>query len=179
MWIEWRDKNFDTQIQLWKEHFEYWMDRHTPDKRIVVPYEHLIDEIQGPLVTQELNTFLGQGPGVTPIDNDSVPCVWGTVIHYKKGNDTPNSRQPLPKDIKFVGNYPIWPGSHRKGPRERPYTHQQYKKMIVMMGELAQKYDTEGGRVSASLQLYMHQIQAANHHAAESEMKLIEMPNKP
>lgn len=41
------------------------MDRHRPEDRIIVPYEHLVDEFQGPLVATELNEFLGQGPGVS------------------------------------------------------------------------------------------------------------------
>ena len=143
------------------------MDRYPKNKRIVVPYEHLIDPIQGPRVTQELNAFLGEGPGVNPIANASVPCVWGTVVHYQKGNKVPNTRYPLPKNMTFVGSYPIWPASHRKGSKERPYTKEQYDKMISSIEELKEKYHSEGGRVSASLEMYIHEIQASAKRALE------------
>lgn len=167
IWIHWRNNNFNNQLRYWKDHFEYWMDKYPQDKRIVVPYEHLVDPIQGPLVTQELNAFLGEGPGVDPIANASVPCVWGTVVHYQKGNKVPNTRYPLPKNMTFVGSYPIWPASHRKGSKERPYTKEQYDLMISTIEELRAKYNSEGGRVSASLEMYVHEIEVSAKKALE------------
>lgn len=157
-WIAWRDRNFDRQMEIWSNHLQYWMDRHRPEDRIIVPYEHLVDEFQGPLVATELNEFLGAGPGVTPIDNESVPCVWGTVVQYQKGNQTPNTRFALPKDVKFVGSYPIWPGSHRKGPKERPYTRVQLSSMVRILNQLKDKYQGESGRLIPVLELYIEEI---------------------
>jgi len=179
VWEHWRDNNFDNQITYWKDHFQFWMDRHSPDKRIVVPYEHLIDRIQGPTVAQELNTFLGEGPGVTPIDNESAPCVWGTVVHYQDGHKVPNTRSVLPKNMTFVGSYPIWPASHRKGPKERLYTRPQYEKMIQTVGDLERRYASEGGRVVSALKMYLHDIEASMQTLAEREaMQVAENEDK-
>mmetsp|Transcript_2226 Transcript_2226/g.2059 ORF Transcript_2226/g.2059 Transcript_2226/m.2059 type:complete len:329 (-) Transcript_2226:137-1123(-) len=159
-WIKWRDQFFISQLEVWKNHMEFWLDSYDPKNRIVVPYEHLINPTQGPLVTEELNEFLGRGPGVTPIPQESVKCVWGTVVNYKSGN-VPNSRQPLPKDVKFVGNYPIFPSSSRDGPKERPYTEQQLDALLITTDQMRRKYNAEGGRIRSSLEMYIGKIQEA------------------
>lgn len=170
VWVHWRDRNFDTQINAWKDHFEYWMDNYAPDKRLVVPYEHLVDRIQGPAVAVELNTFLGEGPGVDPIDNDSAPCVWGTVVHYEDGpHNVPNTRSRLPQNMTFVGSYPIWPSSQREGPKERVYTKTQYENMIKIIEDLERKYAPEGGRFVAALNMYLNDINASMEALEERE----------
>lgn len=178
VWEHWRNNNFKIQLKYWKEHFEFWLDNYPPDKRIVVPYEHLIDEFQGPAVTQELNAFLGEGPGVNPIVNESVPCVWGTVVQYQKGNLVPNTRYRLPKNMTFVGSYPIWPSSHRKGPKDRFYKKENYDQMISVIEDLEQKYHSEGGRLVAALELYINDIQEAAIRAAEHEEENIKKDRK-
>jgi len=165
-WIKWRDLSFDKEIRSWKNHLEFYMDNFSSSNRIIVPYEDLTDKIEGPNVTKELNTFLGAGPGVTPIDNDSVPCVWGSVVGYENTGTVPNSRKPLPKDVKFVGSYPIFPGSHRSGPKERRYTLPQYTKMIETIQEVEEKYRAEGGRLVKRLQDYISVITAESSKAS-------------
>jgi len=165
-WIKWRDLSFDKEIQSWKNHLEFYMDNFSSSNRIIVPYEDLTDKTEGPIVTKELNVFLGAGPGVTPIDNDSVPCVWGTVVGYENANTVPNSRAPLPTDIEFVGSYPIFPGSHRTGPKERRYTLPQYTKMIETIQEVEEKYRGEGGRLVKRLQDYISIIIAESSKAS-------------
>lgn len=58
----------------------YWMDRYTPENRLFLTYEGLTDDLIGAEVTKGLNEFLGQAPGVTAIDRESVPCVWRAVV---------------------------------------------------------------------------------------------------
>lgn len=171
-WVKWRDRNFVIQLNMWKKHLEYWMDKYSPENRITIPYEHLIDTVQGPLVAKELGVFLGKGPGVNVIAEDSIPCVWGTVVKYQ-GKNSPNTRKPLPKDVKFVGSYPIWPGSHRKGPKARPYTDEQYTNMISVLEEMKSKYGAEGGRLIASLTMYIQDIEVA-----KSELGKVEAENQ-
>jgi len=56
------------------------MDRYTPENRLFLTYEGLTDDLIGAEVTKGLNEFLGQAPGVTAIDRESVPCVWRAVV---------------------------------------------------------------------------------------------------
>lgn len=160
-WIKWRDRLFFAELKVWKNHMEFWLDNYAPKDRIIVPYEHLTHPKEGPIVTAELNEFLGEGPGVTPIPQDSVPCVWGTVVNYKNGK-VPNSRKPLPKNIKFVGNYPIFPGSSREGPKERPYTQEHLDALMETTDQLRKKYKHEGGRLLPSLEMYINEIKNAS-----------------
>jgi len=177
-WIKWRDQLFYKQLKVWINHMEYWLDTYEPKNRIVVPYEHLINPTQGPLVTEELNEFLGQGPGVTPIPRESVKCVWETVVNYKSGK-VPNQRQALPKDVKFVGNYPIFPSSSREGPKERPYNEDQLDALIEAVDHIRTKYKAEGGRLISSMEMYIGKIQESKNKLQESKNKPQESENKP
>lgn len=60
--------------------------------------------------------------------------------------------------MKFVGSYPIWPGSHRKGPKERPYTREQLATMVRILNQLKDKYQGESGRLIPVLELYIEEI---------------------
>ena len=71
----------------------YWMDRYAPEDRLVITYEGLTDDVIGPEVAKSLNDFLGKAQGVTPIDRESVPCVWRAVVK----NESPATPPP-----KFV-----------------------------------------------------------------------------
>lgn len=134
-WIRWRDNAFSAEVQEWRKHIEYYLNRFTPDKRLVVPYEDLTSEATGPKVAQQMVRFFGQGPGVTPISEESAPCVWGTVVNYQSGKKY-NTRKPLDKAIQYVGAYPIWPGSKRKGDKERPLTQAQIDEVIKVLQEV-------------------------------------------
>lgn len=56
------------------------MDRYTPENRLLITYEGLTDDLIGAEVTKGLNEFLGMANGVTPIDRDSVGCIWRAVV---------------------------------------------------------------------------------------------------
>ena len=56
------------------------MDRYPPENRLLVTYEGITDDHVGPEVARELNGFLGQVEGVTPIAMESVPCIWRAVV---------------------------------------------------------------------------------------------------
>jgi len=58
----------------------YWMDRYTPENRLLITYEGLTDDVIGAEVTKGLSLFLGQAKGVTTIHPDSVPCIWRAVV---------------------------------------------------------------------------------------------------
>ena len=83
-WLEWRDGNFAEQIQAWEDHTSYWMGRYSdPADRLIITFEGMVDDTWGPHVALALNQFLRLTPGVDPIIDDSVECVWKKIIQYK------------------------------------------------------------------------------------------------
>ena len=62
------------------DQYSYWLDRYSAENRLLITYEGLTDDVIGPEVARSLNKFLGEGQGVTPIDDASVPCVWKAVV---------------------------------------------------------------------------------------------------
>lgn len=82
-WTKWRDAYLDIEIAEYKKFINYWMDRYTPENRLLLTYEGLTDELIGPEVTKGLNEFLGKARGVTPIHPDSVACIWRAVVKNK------------------------------------------------------------------------------------------------
>lgn len=81
-WTKWRDAYLDIEIAEYKKFVVYWMERYaeTPENRLLLTYEGLTDELVGPDVTRTLNDFLGMAKGVTPIESESVPCIWKAVV---------------------------------------------------------------------------------------------------
>lgn len=79
-WIKWRNVYLDTEIEEYEKFIIYWMDRYTPENRLLITYEGLTDDVIGAEVTKGLSLFLGQAKGVTTIHPDSVPCIWRAVV---------------------------------------------------------------------------------------------------
>eukprot|EP00957_Ditylum_brightwellii_P001122 88912-Ditylum_brightwellii.AAC.1 len=82
-WVAWRDVHFDEEIQLWKEHLQYWLSRFDANKRLIMSYEGITDPVAGPIFATELSDFLRQSRGVPVIERESVPCIWKIVIRYR------------------------------------------------------------------------------------------------
>ena len=83
-WLKWRDDNFAEQIQAWEDHLSYWMERYSdPADRLIITFEGMIDDTWGPHVAIALNQFLRLTPGVDPIVDESVECVWKKIVQYK------------------------------------------------------------------------------------------------
>ena len=83
-WIQWRNDNFDRQLQVWRRHTEYWMDHYSKTNRLVVAYENLTDDEMGPVETTRIAEFLSRSDGVDVRDAEEIPCVWFKVVKYKK-----------------------------------------------------------------------------------------------
>lgn len=84
-WKQWRDNNFDRQLQVWRRHTEHWMDMYSKSNRLVIGYERLTDDNAGPGEAMRLGEFLSRSAGVTIHPPGEVPCIWYTVVKYKKG----------------------------------------------------------------------------------------------
>jgi len=134
-WIRWRDNAFSVEVKEWRRHLEYYLARFPANKRLVVSYEDLTNENTGPRVSKQIIRFFAESPGVTPISEESAECVWGTVVNYQSGKQY-NTRKPLDKTKKYVGAYPIWPGSKRRGDKERPLTQAQIDEVREMLQEV-------------------------------------------
>lgn len=159
-WIRWRDSAFSAEVKEWRKHIEYYMNGFAPDKRLVVPYEDLTSEATGPQVSRQMVRFFGQGPGVTPIAEESAGCVWGTVVNYQSGKQY-NTRKPLDQSIQYVGSYPIWPGSKRKGDKERPLTQAQIDEVITVLQEIKIAARDRGEEnIQFLMQRYIDEIRA-------------------
>lgn len=83
-WVQWRNDNFDRQLQVWRRHTEYWMDHYSKTNRLVVAYENLTDDEMGPVETTRIAEFLSRSDGVDVRDAEEIPCVWFKVVKYKK-----------------------------------------------------------------------------------------------
>lgn len=83
-WVAWRDANFDRQLQVWKKHTEYWMDHYSPVNRLVVSYERMTSDEDGPVEATRVAEFLSRSEGVSTRPPEEIPCIWYKVVQYKK-----------------------------------------------------------------------------------------------
>ena len=105
----------------------------------------------GPKIALSIAKFLGQTEGVTPIADESVPCVWETVINYNNhvGGSTHVDETPSKRKMIDAGKSHVDPKSERSGPKIRPYTQQMLDNMLAMLQRLKERYedDEELGRI--------------------------------
>ena len=178
-WIRWRDKSLMKELGEWRDHAEYYLSRYPIDKRLFLTYESLTDDDEevGGGAAGDLTKFLGQGPGVDPIAEESVTCVWGTVVKYNSAKKY-NTRKRLDPTVEYVGSYPIWPSSNRRGDKERPYTRDQIDTAVFMLREIEVKYRNVDPRVRDIMRGYIKECEgmaaddrtAADVPAAEDDI---------
>mmetsp|Transcript_767 Transcript_767/g.1367 ORF Transcript_767/g.1367 Transcript_767/m.1367 type:complete len:562 (+) Transcript_767:229-1914(+) len=83
-WLEWRDKNFATEISSWAIHIRSWMYRsENKSDRLVISFERLADENLGPLEVTRLAEFLCREDGVSTRQPEDMPCIWWKVVNFK------------------------------------------------------------------------------------------------
>jgi len=102
-WIKWRNAYLDIEIAEYKKFIIYWMDRFTPENRLLITYEGLTDDLIGAEVTKGLSEFLGQADGVTTIDPSSVACIWRAVV---KNEPPPQQAAQIKKLQSLALNQP-------------------------------------------------------------------------
>ncbi len=159
-WIEWRDRLAMSQVNKFAEFVDYWMERFDKSNhdRILISYETLTDDNDGPEEAIRISNFLSQSEGVDPIDIDLVPCIWRSVVKYKE--------QPKVILEKTLDNGrrrldPLHHDSQRAGPTERPYTAELLNAMSEMLSNLIKKWGNRHMRLRTVLEGYQQDVHAA------------------
>ena len=150
-WLKYRDNhkrkghcNVECNILSFEKFVDYWMTKYEDRNNLhVVSYEDMTNAEIGPKTALSITKFLGQTEGVNPIPDENVPCVWETVINYKKhtgdgshvGEDKYKKRKMLD-----AGKTHVDPASERSGPKIRPYTQKHLDHMLAMLERLKQRY---------------------------------------
>lgn len=95
-WIAWRDIAFARELETWRKHFSYWMDRYSRLNRLVVPYEQLVSRKYGPDLVIEMAAFLRQGNNaITTVEPEELPCIWQTIVKQGGGDTSVRRRLQL------------------------------------------------------------------------------------
>jgi hypothetical protein len=89
-WKQWRDENFDVQIELWYKLLVYWFKEWYI--QTVLPYELLTDSQEGPLIVQQLARQLESAGFQVAPDPD---CQWyDTVFRLAYSKRAPHRYRP-------------------------------------------------------------------------------------
>jgi hypothetical protein len=97
-WVKWRNANLDRQIQVWRRHTEYWMDTYDKSNRLVTSYEGMTSDDLGAVEAMKIAEFLNRSEGVNLVPPEDVPCVWHTVVKYKKRRRLQEKEKVLRKE---------------------------------------------------------------------------------
>ena len=171
-WQTWLERNFDAELAAWERHLVYWMDHYGVDERLVVTFEGLTDEVEGPRSSVALMNFLSLGIddkkdiGWTPRSEEEVACIWKKMVQYKKeggsenenGSASANDVPPGNDRVLFNPNNPI---SHRSGSDYRPYTQDQLGRMATMFHRLLQGRYGGDEQVAPVLEAYLQRVMAS------------------
>ena len=126
---------------------------------LLIAYEDMTANDTGPGEATRIAHFLGQTEGVEPIVDESIPCVWDTVVNFGRGLPPPQvdeeeatGRRKLSL-FKDGGSEKKQKGTHkhlsthapsetslRSGPRVRPYSQMHLESMIAMFERLRERY---------------------------------------
>lgn len=145
-WLAYRDHSFFHQLELFEIFVEYWMEKYqTPNALLLLSYEDLTHDSHGPLLAGRIAEFLGRTRGVTPVDSESIPCVWDTVVNYNHNRNT-SIMDGVVDDDRSDGRIGSSKGevrnpmSLRHGPTVRPFSERMLVKMVEMLERLLAKY---------------------------------------
>ena len=162
-WLEYRDHpNYGLTAQLlgprgYEKFVEHWMNKYEDRSNLLmVSYEDLIDNDMGPIVTTRIAHFLGQNEGVEPIADESIPCVWETIVNYKnhpppteeelthgtnvsakrKATTRKNGRKLMGIETAKDGTTFVDPSSLRTGPKIRPVSRELSLLLLVHLNDI-------------------------------------------
>ena len=141
-WIAWRDSNFDYEMARWVEHTTFWLDRYSepgPYGNVFLSiYEGITDDVEGPGHAQALAEFLDAGENVHALtDEHDVKCSWYKILKDKSS------------------------GTHRAGPKYRPYTPSQLDTMSKSLMWLRDRYEDQpiGAKIVPVLNTYLDMVE--------------------
>lgn len=149
-----------SQVTKFATFVDYWMERFdkSNNDRILISYETLTDDNNGPKEAIRIANFLSQSEGVDPIDTELVPCIWRAVVKYKEQLKDTQMRR-LDDGRRRLD--PLHHDSQRSGPTERPYTPELLDSMSQMLLGLIQKWGDRHKRLQTVLEGYQQDVHAA------------------
>lgn len=157
-WLEYREHpghGFDVQLKGYEAFATYWMEKYDDDRSnlLLLAYEDLTSQDHGPATAQHIADYLGETEGVEPIETESIPCIWETVVNYKNHPSPTSHEEEDNVEVKnrklrvsYADRYD--PASERSGPKVRPYTAENLQAMIDMFNRLMTKYSHDEEFVS-------------------------------
>eukprot|EP00555_Chaetoceros_dichaeta_P006796 CAMPEP_0198275652 /NCGR_PEP_ID=MMETSP1447-20131203/64889_1 /TAXON_ID=420782 /ORGANISM="Chaetoceros dichaeta, Strain CCMP1751" /LENGTH=652 /DNA_ID=CAMNT_0043970539 /DNA_START=273 /DNA_END=2231 /DNA_ORIENTATION=- len=142
-WIPWRDLNFETELNIWKDSIIFWMDSFSQEDRMVMFYENIVEDHTGPSNTLKLSEFLAKAPGVEAVDEDRADCVWRAIIRYHESETaetvTHEGRRLEESSIyidkpEYEHDYVIVDGGNSPGPAEEMESSPSNAEEVVISG---------------------------------------------
>ena len=172
-WIEWRDRLAGGQIEKFGAFVDYWMERfdRLNGDRIVLSYEMLTDDRDGPREALRMRDFFARSVGVEPVDAALTPCIWKAVVKYKAAQAAAAAADGPPERRPGDGRRRLDPNHHdsqRSGPTERPYTRELLEAMSDMISHLIEKWGPRHKRLGHILGGYLEDI-ISNKVAIENQ----------
>merc|ERR1740139_2129165 len=163
-WIPWRDLNFETELNRWKDSIIYWMDSFSQEDRMVMFYENIVEDHTGPSDTLKLSEFLAKAPGVEAVDEERAECVWRAIIRYHESETaetvTHEGRRLEESSIyidrpEYEHDYVIVDGGNSPGPAEEMDSSPSDAEVVVISGNEGEVLPSQQEMLEASLQEMM------------------------
>ena len=119
-WINFRGKNFNTSLQAWVRHTQFWLEHNRKENTLIVTFEHLVDPQTGPDELEKFERFVSQSSGIPLIQEpEDIPCMWDYVVNSRGGEMQ----------------------SHRTGgPKLYPYTDEQIDMIVSELSAIGKNY---------------------------------------
>ena len=152
-WIAWRNERFESELNNWKKHLIYWMDRYPAVARTVLTFERMVNVDTG----VEEFAKLGKGlqkrdPRIELPPDEDLPCIWEVLVSDKRVGDEGSRRKSRRA------------GSERGPP---PYEFEHLDRMEGMFNELKNMYLEREG-VEGDLPAIMDEYVAMVRHVRDS-----------
>ena len=97
-WISWRNEYFETELQLWVNHIQWWLDNYKRENLHLLPFEYLISPERGSDELQKIGNFLGSADPVVAsnlLEPEKFCCVWEKVVDQDEIKASSKLEKPI------------------------------------------------------------------------------------
>lgn len=103
-WNGWRNEYLESELKLWVDHAQFWLDNYKRENLHLVPFEYLVSPERGSDELQKMGNFLGSAdPNIASslLAPEKFCCVWEKLVDHEE-NAAPSTPQYTAEQLEAM-----------------------------------------------------------------------------
>lgn len=103
-WNGWRNEYLESELKLWVDHAQFWLDNYKRENLHLVPFEYLVSPERGSDELQKMGNFLGSAdPNIASslLAPEKFCCVWEKLVDHEE-NAAPSAPQYTAEQLEAM-----------------------------------------------------------------------------